>query len=94
MDMNSYQTRNIIFGLGLVVGGSAFVMPLNIAAYLIGLMLLGFGFVPKAVEYPEDMHPKRSMAAPPAMERAPAMGGAPAPKKAAPKRRSRKKAAK
>jgi membrane protein implicated in regulation of membrane protease activity len=41
---------SVVLGMGLLITGSFFVLPLMVAAYIIGLMLIGFGFEPRMGE--------------------------------------------
>ncbi|HSB47121.1 MAG TPA: hypothetical protein VLD37_03840 [Candidatus Bilamarchaeum sp.] len=52
--MDKERTKSILFGFALVWGGIFyFVSPLEFVAFLIGLMLIGFGIVPEPEELPK-----------------------------------------
>ena len=41
---------SVVFGFGLVIIGSFYILPFMIAAYLFGMMLIGFGLNSKMSE--------------------------------------------
>ena len=74
---------SVVLGFGLLIMGSFFVLPLMVAAYMLGLMLIGFGVDSRMSN--EAMEP---VAAAPARPRPVATMSA-APKKAKPKARKK-----
>lgn len=48
------RVTRILLGLGLVVCGYFFILPLKLPAVYLGLMIVGFGIDPRGTEYPED----------------------------------------
>ena len=51
--MKPESVLSVVLGGGLIVTGSFYTLPFMAAAYLFGLMLLGFGFEPRMHE--DDM---------------------------------------
>ena len=57
------RIKRVLFGLGLVGGGFfVFIMPFNLAAYLVGLILIGFGIDPRGTEYHVEHNTKHAPA--------------------------------
>jgi hypothetical protein len=55
------RMKRVLFGLSLVGGGMfVFFMPLNVAALMIGMMLVGLGIDPRGTEFPEDELPAKA----------------------------------
>ncbi len=48
--MRNESVFSVVLGAGLIVTGSFYTMPFMAAAYLFGLMLLGFGFEPRMLD--------------------------------------------
>ncbi|MEW6035632.1 MAG: hypothetical protein AB1529_03395 [Candidatus Micrarchaeota archaeon] len=55
------RVLSVALGLGMVITGSYFVVPLAIASYLIGLMLVGFGMEPRMQDDSPPSAPKPPM---------------------------------
>jgi len=64
--MRHESVLSVVLGAGLVVTGSFYTLPFMAAAYLFGLMLLGFGFEPRMLD--DDM-PKAKAAKKPRRKR-------------------------
>lgn len=88
----SQRVFSILLGFGLLITGSFFVLPLMVAAYILGLMLIGFGVEPRMVEEPNEIMPieeSRQIS-----KEAPRMSAAPKPKKRAKPKPRKKRPAK
>jgi len=65
------QIARIVLGLGVMFVGNFSFIQITIAGYLIGLMLIGIGLVPRSTEYPEDFVKAEKSPAPAAKAAAP-----------------------
>ena len=81
---------SVVLGAGLLVTGSFFALPLMVAAYILGLMLIGFGIESRMTDEPAEIMPVAPARSRQIAKKPPRMAAA--PKKKTPK--ARKKPAK
>ncbi|MEW6748876.1 MAG: hypothetical protein AB1295_04180 [Candidatus Micrarchaeota archaeon] len=66
-----HRIFSIVLGTGLLIMGSFFVLPLMVAAYMLGLMLIGFGAEPRMADEAEAAFKSSPSAKPPVMSASP-----------------------